>query len=64
VHFICIGIDMEKKIKTLRCKKCKSTDLSFQAWVDEFNNFIDHGDYVWCRKCDQITQDEQINEKE
>ena len=60
MHFTSIDFNMAQKIKTLCCKKCKSTDLSFQAWVDEFNNFIDHGDYVWCRSCEQITQDEQI----
>jgi len=49
--------------KTLCCKKCKSTDLLFQAWVDEFNKFVIHSDPVWCRVCDQLTQEELKKEK-
>jgi hypothetical protein len=52
-----------KQEKTLRCKKCKSTDLLFQAWVDEFNKFVIHSDHVWCKGCDQLTQEELMKEK-
>ena len=62
-----INFNMEKEMKdkkTFCCKECKSTDLLFQGWVDEFNKYIESMDsnVIWCNGCNQLTTIKDIND--